>query len=241
MNIVLDTHTHTLVSGHAYNTVKEMAAKAAEKGLQALAITDHAPSLRGSASIYHFMNLYVLPREMNGVQMFWGCELNIMDETGRVDLPEELYQRLDLNIASIHAPKECYGLSRGIVKNTQAYVKAMEHKGVNIIGHPDDSRFPVDFDTIVAAAKENHVLIELNNSSLNPSGYRENAYGNQVKILELCKKYNVAVSLGSDAHWEDDIANFSRVTKVVEECNFPYEMVVNTSVDKLLEYINYKK
>ena len=39
MKIVLDTHAHTLVSGHAYSTVREMARMAREKGLQGLALT----------------------------------------------------------------------------------------------------------------------------------------------------------------------------------------------------------
>ena len=39
MNIEIDTHAHTLVSGHAYNTMREMARMASEKGLKGLALT----------------------------------------------------------------------------------------------------------------------------------------------------------------------------------------------------------
>ena len=46
MKFTIDTHTHTLVSGHAYNTIDEMAAFAAEKGVTHLAITDHAPKMQ---------------------------------------------------------------------------------------------------------------------------------------------------------------------------------------------------
>ena len=45
MKIEIDTHTHTLVSGHAYNTLREMAHMAADKGLKGLAITEHAPKM----------------------------------------------------------------------------------------------------------------------------------------------------------------------------------------------------
>ena len=34
MRVEIDTHTHTLASGHAYNTMNEMAYAAKEKGLQ---------------------------------------------------------------------------------------------------------------------------------------------------------------------------------------------------------------
>jgi len=49
MKYTIDTHTHTLVSGHAYNTIDEMAAYAAGIGVTHLAITDHAPKMPGSA------------------------------------------------------------------------------------------------------------------------------------------------------------------------------------------------
>lgn len=238
MKFVLDTHSHTIVSGHAYNTMKEMVDAASEKGLQAISLTDHAPELPGTTGLFHFMNLYVVPRKMKGVELFLGVELNIMDETGRVDLPEEVYNNLDIVIASIHAPRECYGDSKGIALNTQAYLNAMKHKGVDIIGHPDDGRYPVDYDTLAAAAKEHQVLLELNNSSLNPRGYRPNAMEHQIELLEMCKKYGTGISLGSDAHVDVDLGNFGRVSEVLATCDFPEELIVNTSVDKLKKHLN---
>ena len=56
---VLDLHTHTYVSGHAYNTMNEMAYAAKEKGLQLLGITDHAPAMPYSSGPLHFLNLKV--------------------------------------------------------------------------------------------------------------------------------------------------------------------------------------
>ncbi|MGN1142248.1 MAG: PHP domain-containing protein [Oliverpabstia sp.] len=41
--IIADVHTHTLASGHAYGTIREMAQAAAEKKLEILGITEHAP------------------------------------------------------------------------------------------------------------------------------------------------------------------------------------------------------
>ena len=45
MRDILDTHTHTLASGHAYSTIREMAAAAADRGMQVLALTEHAPEM----------------------------------------------------------------------------------------------------------------------------------------------------------------------------------------------------
>ena len=60
MNIEIDTHTHTLASGHAYNTLREMAAMAAEKGLKGLAITEHSPMMPGPCHFFYFQNLRVV-------------------------------------------------------------------------------------------------------------------------------------------------------------------------------------
>ena len=50
MKNVLDVHTHTLASGHAYNTIMEMAKAASEKGMELLGITEHAPAMPGTCS-----------------------------------------------------------------------------------------------------------------------------------------------------------------------------------------------
>ena len=239
MNIVLDTHAHTIVSGHAYNTIKEMVVAAKEKGLEAIALTEHAPNLPGTTGLFYFDNLTILPREMQGVHMLFGSEVNILDEYGNIDLPDRVCNKLDLVIASIHTP--CYGESKGIVKNTQAYINVMKHPDIHIIGHPDDGRFPVDYDTLVAAAKENHVMVELNNSSLNPNGVRPNCRENQLAIMEMCEKYHAMVSLGSDAHMDLDLGNLKRVEEIMKEAKFPEELVINTSYEKLMEFIRSKQ
>ena len=70
MKYTIDTHTHTLVSGHAYNTIDEMAAYAAGIGVTHLAITDHAPKMPGSAGILYFSNMKIIPREKCGVRIY---------------------------------------------------------------------------------------------------------------------------------------------------------------------------
>lgn len=231
MKMVLDTHAHTLVSGHAYNTIREMAHMAAEKGLEAIAITEHAPEMPGSCNPFYFMNLKVVPREMYGVRLFLGTELNIMDETGKVDLPDRILERLDIVIASIHIP--CFRGEKTKDAVTSAYLKAMENPYVDIIGHPDDGRYPADYEAIVKKAKETHTLLEINNSSLSPDAMRTNGRENDKEILRLCKKYEVPVTLGSDAHVDVDLGNFEYAVQVLEECEFPEELVVNTSISKL--------
>ena len=75
MNLCIDTHSHTLASGHAYSTIREMAKAASEKGLIALAITEHAPTMPESCGNFYFSNLKVVPQMMYGVNLLLGVEL----------------------------------------------------------------------------------------------------------------------------------------------------------------------
>ena len=83
---VMDLHTHTIASGHAYNSLREMAKGAAEKGLEVLGITEHGPKMPGSCHRIYFQNLKTVPRELYGVQLLLGAEVNIMDTDGTIDL-----------------------------------------------------------------------------------------------------------------------------------------------------------
>ncbi|MDD3141779.1 MAG: phosphatase [Lachnospiraceae bacterium] len=239
MKILVDTHAHTLVSGHAYSTIKEMSLSAAQKGMEGLALTEHAPQMPGSCGLFYFQNLKVVPKVMNGIQMLLGVELNIMDNKGTIDLEPLLIKNLDIAIASIHTP--CYGESRGIEENTNAYINAMKQPYINIIGHPDDGRYPIDYERLVLAAKEHQVLLEVNNSSLRANGFRVNAQENVSTLLELCKKHNVYITVGSDAHVDVDAGCFDDALAKLESCDFPEELVVNTSFEKLKPFINRYK
>lgn len=240
MKFEADTHAHTIASGHAYSTIKEMAAAGAEKGLKALALTEHAPKMPGTCQLFYFQNIDVVPREICGIQILFGTELNIMDQDGTVDLPQKTCQDLDIVIASIHPP--CYGLEHTEKENTRAYVEAMKKPYVNIIGHPDDGRFPVDYEVLVKTAKETGTLLELNNSSLRPQSSRQGTRENTLTLLELCKQYDVPVTTGSDAHVDIDAGNFKNIEDILRHCSFPKELVVTTDFEKLKPFLNlYKK
>ena len=231
MNIEVDTHSHTLVSGHAYSTIREMAKSAAEKGLKGLAITEHAPMMPGTCHLYYFVNLRVVPRQMCGIELLMGSELNIMNERGEVDLPDSILKQLDLTLASMHTP--CYEGERDIRKITKAYIKVMENPYIDIIGHPDDGRFPVDMEVLAKEAKQTGTLLEVNNASLRPEGLRQDTQGNCIKMLEACKKYGTMITLGTDSHVDVDIANYKYVEEVLNKVNFPEELIANVSLEKL--------
>lgn len=236
MKIIVDTHTHTLASGHAYSTIQEMALAAKERGMEAICFTEHAPTMPGSCSHFYFQNFRVLPRERWGMHTLFGVELNILNAKGEIDLPEPILSKMDLGIASIHMP--CYKGNFTKEEMTEAVIRTMENPYVNIIGHPDDSRAPLDYEKVVMAAKRTGTLLEINNSSMRPGYFRQNAHENLQELLHYCKKYEVMVATGSDAHIDVDAGEFSNVYKILEENQFPEELVANTSFEKLKPFLN---
>jgi putative hydrolase len=180
--------------------------------------------LPGGPHAYYFSNLRVLPRKLDGVTILKGAEANIINYEGEIDLEEREYEGLDYLIASMHPPCVPYG---DIEQNTQAVIKAMEHEKVRIIGHPDDGRYPLDYEKVVENAKIKNVFLEINDSSMRPTSFRVGALDNYRAMLKICKEKQAMVVFGSDAHFDQDIGNFSNCIKLIEELDFPEELVLN--------------
>ena len=231
---VLDVHTHTLASGHAYNTMNEMIAAAKSKGLKLFGIADHAPNMPGSCHYFHFLNLKSVDRKAYGIDLVLGVELNIIDYGGAIDLSEKILRTLDFAIASLHNP--C--ISPGSVEeNTSAILGAIENPYINIIGHPDNPHYPVDFDRIARAAAEHNVLLELNNQSHYDKGPRQGSRELAANMLAACKRYGTHVIMGSDAHVDTEVGNHCYSHEVLEQNAFPEELVVNVAPQRFYEFI----
>ena len=214
-----------------------MAKAASDKGLELLGITEHAPKMPGTCHKFYFQNIKVVPREMYGIQLLLGSEVNILDAAGTVDLAQNTLEKLDVVIASLHVPCIKPGSRQ---ENTEAYLNVMKNPYVNIIGHPDDGRYEVDYEALVQGAKEYGKILEVNNHSLVPNSFRQNARENDVKMLKFCMKYQVPVVMDSDAHFDTHIAEFNAARGLLEELDFPEELIVNRSVKEYQKYINRK-
>ena len=60
---ILDVHTHTIASGHAYSTLQEMIDSAKTKGLKLLGITEHTNKMPGTCSEIYFLLILKLSLE----------------------------------------------------------------------------------------------------------------------------------------------------------------------------------
>jgi putative hydrolase len=235
LKILVDTHTHTISSGHAYSTILENAKAAKKKGLLMIAMTDHGPSMEGAPTRLHFSNLRIIPHQIDGVRILKGIEANIVDYDGSIDLSDRILKRLDFVIASLH--DICIKPST-VTQNTKAILGALKNPLIDAIGHPGNPTFPVDIQEVVLGAKEFGKFIEINNHSFVS---RKGSEHNCREFVKLCKKHEVKVVCGSDAHYCDLIGNFDHVIKLFEEEEMPEHLIMNADPNNFENYIRDKK
>ncbi len=233
--IEIDTHTHTIASTHAYGTLSENLEQAAKRGLKAIAITDHGPLLPDSPHPWHFYNMRILPRIINGIIILRGIEANIMDTEGNLDLEDDFIKKLDWVIASFH--KQTFTVVDSKI-HTKALIAAASNKNVDILGHLDAPEYPFDIKEVVSACKESGVFIEMNASS---ARVRKGGEETCRKIAIECMNQGVPVLLNSDAHCPWDVGEVSAVASILESISFPLELLMNHKADKLLDFIETKR
>lgn len=235
MKMLLDIHTHTIASGHAYSTIIENITFAKEKGIELVCVTDHAPAMPGTCHEYYFHNINAVPKKILDVEVFMGSELNVLDIDGSLDLEEYYIAKMDLVIASLHPM--IFKPSTAI-DNTQAILNVMENKYVDVIGHPGDPSFPILIDKLVEQSIKTGTLLEINNASLKKDSHRKGSDVILKQLLEICKKRDVPVVLGTDAHFATAVGVFDDAIELLNLVDFPQDLVLNTDVKKFKDYLN---
>lgn len=253
-DIRCDVHTHTLFSRHAYSTIEENVRAAAEAGLELLGSTDHFGSMLSpgvplegnpdSRDYQFFYNQEVWPRVWHGVTLLRGVEADIVDLDGHLfgygfpqpdritgmpyatcrDLDELVLGKMDYAIASVH--NKAFTESATRAQNTRMYIKALENPHVLILGHIGRSDVDFDVDEVLAAARDLHKLIEINECSLT----RRTAFAGRCRAIAVrCAELGCSISLGTDAHIAPSIGRFPFATALLDEIAFPENLVASRS------------
>ena len=238
MRYPIDLHIHTCANPHAYSTLEENIRSAKEKNMKAIAITNHGPALQDSPHWWSLMNIRVVPEYVGDLRVLKGVETNIIDDNGNFDINQRIYDVMDIILCGLHTV-DAYGDPSNIIKNTKAVINMIRSQKIDIMVHLGNPQFPLEYEMVVEEATKAGVAIELNNSSL--KGSRKGSETNCRKILELCKKNNTTISLGTDSHISYDIGEFNEVQKLIDEIGYPVEKIVNYSIENLESFLQARK
>ncbi|MDR3302729.1 MAG: phosphatase [Spirochaetaceae bacterium] len=237
MKIAVDTHTHSIASGHAYSTIDELAKGARKSRLKGFVLTEHGPALQGGAPHpYYFANLRVLPEKLHGVRLFHGVELNVIDDEGGVDLLPRYVRHLDFVMCGLH--ESCFP-PRDLAENTKALLAIIANPLVDAIAHPGNPAYPVDIEEVVKTAVRYRKALEINNSSFLVS--RRGSEANCRKVAELSCKYGALLVCGTDAHYWRSVGNFKEALSIINDAHIHPDQVINSSYNKFIEFIERRK
>ncbi|GHS85633.1 phosphatase [Synergistales bacterium] len=231
-----DLHTHTIGSGHAFSTVKEMAGAASEKKLSVLAVTDHGSAMEGASGAIYFRNLSVLPRNIGSVTILKGIEANIMDMDARLDADAPLLSRLEWVIASLHENVTAPATSAA---HTEMYLKLADNPLVDMIGHPDTPAYAFDYERVIREFGAKGKIVEVNNEHAFCHGAQNGK--NCARIASLCKKHGVRIAVNSDAHIFSKVGEVGAALVMLDEIEFPEELILNLKHERVLDYIKSKR
>lgn len=237
----IDLHTHTVASGHAFNTINEMAEEASRRGVEILAITDHGPAVKGSAPLDYFLVGNRLPKNNCGVRILFGCEANIMNENGNLDIDEYTQKRLDIVIAGLHELEDCVDLGRE--GNTKAIINAMKNPCIKIITHPYNvgSNFDVDIEKIAQASCQYDKILEIN-ASYFYSDKRDpkKVYDRMKRMIAILKKNHKKVVINSDAHNMFEIGRDEEVREKFDYLGLTDDDILSYDIEEAKKYFNIK-
>lgn len=228
----VDLHVHTVASGHAYSTVEENARAAAARGLRGVGMTDHGPSMPAAPHQYHFKVLGFIPEWLCGVRIFRGVEANILNG-GALDLNDNELAPLDVVLAGFHA--DCGYTGTTAKEHTETLMKVMENPHVDIISHPGNPEFPLDYSAIVDQAIATGTALEINSCSFAKT--RHGSAPNCRQIARLCAERGALVAVGSDAHIAVAVGDHDEALKAMVDAGIRPEQVVNCTLESTLEFL----
>jgi DNA polymerase (family 10) len=189
-----DLHVHSDWSdGHV--TLSSLADLAQRLGYSYLAVCDHSQAARYAGGLTpdrlrrQMKEITALNSKRKGVQLLMGTEVDILAD-GSLDLPDELLDKLDVVVASIHS-----GFRKDV---TGRMLKAMENPHLDIIGHPSGrlisgrEGYDIDLGAVLDGARRLGKALELNS-------YYDRLDLNEF-YLKKAKQLGISISLGTDTH-----------------------------------------
>ncbi len=192
-----DVHMHTTETD-GRDSLAAMAAAAAARGLEYIAITDHsralamANGLDETRALAHAERIRAENGRHAGLTLLAGIECDILAD-GRMDLSDDCLSRLDIVIASVHS-----AMAQTEEEMTARLIRAIEHPWVDVIGHPTNRLLlrrqasRVSIEKVIDAAARNGVALEIN-----AQAHRLDLSDSHAR---LARERGVGLVISSDAH-----------------------------------------
>lgn len=155
--------------------------------------------MSGLCSSLYFYNLVVVLRKINGIMVFRGCEVNIVDYEGNIDILEAVLKKFDFVIVSLY---DVCILSGIVFDYIRVLIGVIKNFYIYCIGYLGNLLYEIDKEEVVFAVKEYKKVIEINNFLFYVC---EKSKENCIEILKLCKKYGVYIVMGLDVYYKVDI------------------------------------
>lgn len=234
MDILADYHTHTIYS-HGKGTIEDNVVEAISKGIKTIGISDHG--YKHVTFGVKRKNIYLMRDEIDKlnekykeINILLGMECNILDNSGNIDMDDEIRKHLDYVMAGYHfgsTPTSLRSMlnhgdnyirksSKSKEYNTEALINAMRKNDIFIITHPGD-KGDVYIEEVAKVAKETNTKLEINSSH----GYLNS------RQLEKIKNIGTKFIIGSDAHIPQNVGNFKLAMKIIEESKLDVSLVEN--------------
>ena len=229
----IDLHIHSINSGHAYGTYYSIAKEAARKKMKLIAITDHGPNMIGTNGFIHFKMANRAPKVIDGVRVLWGCEANVINGKGEIDLNKECQEEVELLSVGFHRGSGYEDL--GKEKNTEAMKKALQNPKVKIFTHPTHCQFDCDFEDVCNCALDNNVLLEINENYLGESDAKK--LQEFKTMVDMAKERGKKLVLGSDAHFLHEIGEDNNIKKYWKEIGLSKEIIINNYPKELMDFL----
>ena len=232
MKIIAELHTHSNeYCDHAGDPIEEFVKVAKEKGLKYLASTNHGPI----DDKYAPASFYVdnIGKKFDGITFLPGIEEDMRDMKGGLNLAQRELLRMGFVIVSMHAK-----FPVPVPDYTPALLAVIKNPAVDCIGHiARDPGFNYDLETVLKAIKEHGKLLEFNSWSVDCYG-RKDACGH---VMDRCAELGVECVVTSDAHGVDRLCDFDCIIKMLEDRNFPEELVINADEERMEKFLTRRR
>ncbi len=229
----IDLHSHTLLSPCGTHTILELLSFARLKGLTHLAITDHGPALIDK-TYNTFYDRFINP--FDDIVLYKGLECNFTDVKGVIDYPKHFLKFMDIILLGIHpnTPKDL-----GEDFYTEWMIAAIKNNPmVDIITHPNNPHYPLNFKKLVPVAKEHNVLLELNSSVTH---FKESNKKRTLEMLDACSNAQAYIVINTDSHAVNELGDDFRARTLLKESSLSSEFVLNDSKELVEQFIAQKK